>query len=149
MRAVIQRVFEAQVQVDGATVARIGGGLVVLLGVSRSDTPGDAHALAEKVVHLRIFNDPSGRMELSLLDVGQEALVVSQFTLMGDARRGRRPAWSEAAPQEEARSLYEEFTRALRSSGIPVATGVFRAQMRLALVNDGPVTILLDSQKTF
>ncbi len=149
MRAVVQRVSSASVAVDGQAVARIGTGLVVLLGVARGDADGDAEALAEKVAHLRVFGDEAGLMNRSLLEVSGAALVVSQFTLLGDARKGRRPSFIEAAAPEEAQRLYELFCARLRGLGAEVATGVFRALMDVALVNHGPVTLLLDSRKLF
>ena len=149
MRAVVQRVSEASVRVDGGLRGAIGAGLVVLLGVQVGDADADAVALADKVVNLRVFADAAGQMNRSVLDVRGGLLVVSQFTLLGDARRGRRPSYVEAARPEEADRLYGRFVEALRPSGLEVATGVFRATMRLALVNDGPVTILLDSRKLF
>jgi len=149
MRAVLQRVSEASVSVEGALVGRIGTGLLVLLGVGQGDTEADADYLAEKTVSLRVFPDEAGQMNRSVRDVGGGILVVSQFTLYGDARKGRRPGYSEAAAPEEANRLYERYVGRLRPSGLPVATGVFRAMMDVALVNRGPVTILLDSRKAF
>jgi D-aminoacyl-tRNA deacylase len=149
MRAVVQRVAEASVRVDGALVSRIGPGLLVLLGVGRGDADADANELADKVANLRILADEEGRMNRSLVDTGGEALVVSQFTLYGDARKGRRPGYTDAAPPEEANRLYEHFVARLRSAGLRVQTGTFRAMMDVALVNQGPVTILLDSHRTF
>ena len=149
VRAVVQRVSEASVRVDGEPVGEIGPGLVVLLGVGREDGQTDAEYLADKVLNLRIFPDESGQMNRSVLDVGGGLLVVSQFTLLGDVRRGRRPSYGEAAPPEEADRLYGHFVDQLRPSGLPVATGVFRAMMDVSLVNQGPVTILLDSRKQF
>ena len=146
MRAVVQRVSEASVAVDGAVVGRIGRGLLVLLGVGASDNLADAELLAEKVAHLRIFSDSEGRFNRSLLDVGGGALVVSQFTLYADTRRGRRPSFSDAAPPEVAAPLVDAFAAALRQLSIVVATGAFGAHMHVALVNEGPVTILLDSE---
>lgn len=148
MRAVIQRVIRASVTVDGRVAAEIGAGLLVLLGVSRTDDPGSASYLAEKIANLRIFSDDVGKMNLSVLDAGGSALVVSQFTLYGDTRGGRRPSYIQAAPPEEAKRLYQEFVRSMRSLGVTVETGVFQAHMQVDLVNDGPVTILLDSEKT-
>ena len=147
MRAVIQRVTRASVIVEGRVAGEIGAGLLVLLGVSRTDNPETAAYLAEKIVNLRIFSDEAGKMNLSLLDVGGSALLVSQFTLYGDTRGGRRPSYIQAAPPEQASLLYEEFVRSIRSLGVPVHTGVFQAHMQVELVNDGPVTILLDSEK--
>jgi len=149
VRAVVQRAGEASVRVDGEVVGRIGPGLVVLLGVGRDDTEKDADVLAEKVLNLRIFPDEQGQMNRSVCDTGGGLLVVSQFTLMGDARRGRRPSYVEAAGPEDAERLYAHFVQRLRPSGLDVATGVFRAMMDVALVNQGPVTILLDSRKQF
>jgi D-tyrosyl-tRNA(Tyr) deacylase len=149
VRAVVQRVSEASVRVDGATVGEIGPGLVVLLGVGRDDRERDAEYLADKVVNLRVFPDEAGQMNRSVVDVGGGVLVVSQFTLLGDVRRGRRPSYGEAAPPQEADRLYTHFVNQLRPSGLPVATGVFQAMMDVALVNEGPVTILLDSRKRF
>lgn len=145
----VQRVKEASVRVDGEVVGSIGSGLVVLLGVGTGDGERDAEYLADKVLHLRVFEDDSGQMNRSVLEVGGALLVVSQFTLFGDARRGRRPSYVEAAPPEEANRLYAHFVEQLRPSGLEVATGVFRAMMDVALVNEGPVTILLDSRKAF
>ncbi len=149
MRAVIQRVTRASVTVDGRVAGEIRAGLLVLLGVSRTDNIESAPYLAEKIANLRIFSDEAGKMNLSLLDVGGSALVVSQFTLYGDTRGGRRPSYIQAAPPEEASRLYEEFARSMRALGVTVETGVFQAHMQVELVNDGPVTILLDSEKTF
>jgi D-tyrosyl-tRNA(Tyr) deacylase len=146
---VVQRASEASVQVDGEVVGRIGSGLVVLLGVGRDDADRDAEILADKVLNLRVFPDEEGQMNRSVLDVGGDLLVISQFTLMGDARKGRRPSYIEAAAPDEASRLYEHFVGRLRLSGLEVATGVFRAMMDVALVNQGPVTILLDSRKRF
>ena len=147
MRAVIQRVTRASVTVEGRVTGEIGAGLLVLLGVSRTDNPESAAYLAEKIANLRIFSDEAGKMNLSLLDVGGSALLVSQFTLYGDTRGGRRPSYIQAAPPEQASLLYQEFVRSIRSLGVPVQTGVFQAHMQVELVNDGPVTILLDSEK--
>ncbi len=149
VRAVVQRVTEASVRVAGATAGSIGRGLVVLLGVAVGDTETDADPLADKVLNLRVFPDDAGQMNRSVLDVSGGLLVVSQFTLLGDARRGRRPSYIEAAPPDEADRLYQRFVSRLRPSGLEVATGVFRAMMDVALVNQGPVTILLDSRKLF
>ncbi len=149
MRAVVQRVKEASVRVDGEVVGAIGFGMLVLLGVDREDAEEDAGYLADKALHLRIFPDDAGQMNLSVLEAGGAILAVSQFTLLGDARRGRRPGFSAAAPPEEANRLYESFVARLRASGLRVETGVFRAMMDVALVNQGPVTILLDSRKLF
>jgi D-aminoacyl-tRNA deacylase len=149
MRAVVQRVSRACVTVEQRVTGEIGAGLMVLLGVGREDSPEVAASLAEKVAHLRIFEDQQGKMNRSLLDVKGAALVVSQFTLYGDARGQRRPSFISAAPPEQAAALYEEFNKALRALGITVATGIFQAMMSVELVNEGPVTILLDSDKTF
>ncbi len=149
MRAVVQRVSEASVRVDGSVVGAVGPGLLVLLGVDRDDREEDAEYLAEKTLHLRIFPDDAGQMNRSVLETRGEILAVSQFTLLGDARRGRRPGYSAAAAPEEANRLYECFVARLRPSGLKVETGVFRAMMDVALVNQGPVTILLDSRKLF
>ena len=146
MRAVIQRVSEASVTVDGEVVGQIGRGLLVLLGVGRGDGPADAALLAEKTAGMRIFADDEGRFNRSALDVGAAALVVSQFTLYADTRRGRRPSFSDAALPEIAAALVEAFAAALRQQGLAVATGSFGAYMRVALVNEGPVTIVLDSE---
>jgi len=149
MRAVVQRVREASVTVAGRVVSRIGPGLLVLLGVGQGDTDQDATLLAEKVVNLRIFADDAGHMNLSALDTRGALLVVSQFTLYGDARKGRRPSFVQAAPPAEAERLYRRFVEAVRASGLAVGEGVFQADMDVALVNQGPVTILLDSGKSF
>ena len=149
MRAVVQRVAEASVRVEGAVVGSIGRGLLVLLGVGRGDAEKDAEALAERVAHLRIFADEAGHMNRSLLETGGEVLLVSQFTLYGDARKGRRPSFVDAAAPAEANRLYGLFAAHLRAAGLRVEEGVFRAMMDVALVNHGPVTILLDSAKTF
>lgn len=149
MRAVVQRVSRARVIVDGSVTGEIANGLVVLLGVGRDDTSAVTAGMAEKISNLRIFEDDQGKMNRSLLDVKGSALVVSQFTLYGDARGQRRPSFVAAAQAEQAIKLYEEFTDALRRLGITVATGVFGAMMSVELVNEGPVTILLDSDKTF
>lgn len=149
MRAVVQRVSEASVRVEGRLAGEIGRGLVVLLGVGRGDAEKDARLLAEKVAGLRIFEDEAGLMNRSVSEVGGAVLVVSQFTLYGDARRGRRPSFLEAAPPAEAVPLYRRFVEALGAVGLPVAEGVFRAMMDVRLVNQGPVTILLDSRKEF
>ncbi len=149
MRAVVQRVSRAKVTVGGEVSGEIGAGLMILLGVGREDTAAVASALAEKAANLRIFEDQNEKMNLSLLDVKGSALVVSQFTLYGDARGGRRPSFIAAAPPELAKALYEEFCAALRKLGVQVGTGVFQAMMSVELVNEGPVTILLDSEKTF
>jgi D-tyrosyl-tRNA(Tyr) deacylase len=149
MRAVIQRVSKARVTVQGRVTGEIGTGLVVLLGVGREDSAEAAAYLAEKTANLRIFNDAEGKMNRSLIDVAGAALVVSQFTLYGDAREGRRPGFTRAAPPEEANRLYEEFVRVLRGLNVSVETGMFQTHMEVELTNDGPVTILLDSEKLF
>jgi D-tyrosyl-tRNA(Tyr) deacylase len=148
MRAVVQRVTRARVTVESRIAGEIRAGLLILLGVARTDNPESASYLAEKIANLRIFSDAAGKMNLSLLEVKGSALVVSQFTLYGDTRGGRRPSYVQAAPPEEANRLYEEFVRSLRALGVPVETGVFQAHMEVELANDGPVTILLDSEKT-
>lgn len=149
MRAVVQRVLRAKVTVDGETVGEIGRGFVVLLGVSRDDTPADADYMAEKVAGLRVFEDEQGKMNRSLQDVGGAVLAVSQFTLYGDVRRGRRPGFDRAARPEQAEPLYLRFVEQLKARGLTVATGRFQAHMEVELVNDGPVTILIDSERTF
>jgi D-tyrosyl-tRNA(Tyr) deacylase len=149
MRAVIQRVSRGEVRVDGASVGAVGRGLVVLLGVARGDAEADARALADKVAALRVFEDQAGKMNLALAEVGGGVLVISQFTLLGDARKGNRPSFIEAAEPDLGRALYERFCVLLREKGLPVATGIFRATMSVELVNDGPVTILLDSRRGF
>jgi len=149
VRAVVQRVAWARVRVRERTVGEIGRGVLVLLGVGREDEHADAEYLAEKIVHLRIFEDAEGKMNRSLLDVGGDMLVVSQFTLYGDCRRGRRPSYSEAAPPDRARALYEHFIATARRYGLCVQTGVFQEMMEVELVNAGPVTLLLDSRKQF
>ena len=149
MRAVVQRVSRARVSVHGSVMGEITTGLLILIGVGRDDTSAVGRELAERIANLRIFEDDQQKMNRSLLDVKGSALVVSQFTLYGDARGQRRPSFVAAAPAEQAKNLYEEFAEALRSLGVTVATGVFGAMMSVELVNDGPVTILLDSDKTF
>jgi D-tyrosyl-tRNA(Tyr) deacylase len=149
VRAVVQRVAEATVRVEDKAVGQIGAGLLVLLGVGQGDAEADADYVAEKVLHLRIFPDGEGQMNLSVLDTRGDLLAVSQFTLYGDTRRGRRPGYSAAALPEEANRLYRYFVDRLRESGLRVEEGVFRAMMDVSLVNRGPVTILLDSAKTF
>ncbi len=143
MRAVVQRVLRARVIVRGETVGASGPGLCVLLGVAADDVVADAERLAEKIARLRIFENDAGKFDLSLLDAGGEALVVSQFTLVADTSRGNRPSFSEAAPPEQAESLYEAFCGALSALGVRVETGIFGARMQLELVNDGPVTLVL------
>lgn len=145
MRAVVQRVTCAKVEVEGTVRGEIGHGVLVLLGVCRTDTPADAEFLAGKVVHLRIFSDDAGKMNRSLLDTGGAMLAVSQFTLYGDCRKGRRPSFDDAAPAEVARDLYEHFVAASRRLGARVETGVFQADMAVTLVNDGPVTLIVES----
>jgi D-tyrosyl-tRNA(Tyr) deacylase len=147
MRIVLQRVTRAHVEVAGETVGSIGAGLVILLGVTHQDTREDADYLASKVIQLRVFPDDAGRMNRSLLDAGGALLVVSQFTLYGDCRKGRRPGFDQAASPEHARGLYEYFVQRLESSNVTVATGVFQAEMEIHLVNDGPVTFVLDSTR--
>lgn len=149
MRAVLQRVSRARVTVDGNVTGEIGDGLMILLGVGKQDSDAVAVSLAEKVANLRIFEDQQQKMNLSLLDVKGAALVVSQFTLYGDARGQRRPSFISAAPSDLAKQSYQEFCEALRRLGVTVATGIFQAMMSVELVNEGPVTILLDSEKTF
>lgn len=149
MKALLQRVVRGAVSVDGATVGSIGEGLVVLLGVAAGDAARDADFLAEKTLHLRIFPDADGKLDHSLLETHGEALVVSQFTLLADTRRGRRPGFTEAAPPEQARTLCDYFTDRLRVAGVSVASGIFQAHMVVDIVNDGPVTIMLDSRDKF
>ncbi len=146
MRAVVQRVGSARVEVEGEVRGRIERGLLVLLGVAQGDTPKDAIWLADKIAGLRVFEDDAGKMNLSLEDVGGSMLVVSQFTLLGDCRKGRRPSFTGAAPREEADRLYEIFVDRVREQGLPVETGVFQARMQVHLVNDGPVTLMLDTR---
>lgn len=149
MRAVIQRVSRATVTVDQEQVGAIGQGLVVLLGIHREDQKADLDWLVDKIVHLRVFEDAEGKMNRSLLDTGGAMLIVSQFTLYGDCRKGRRPGYSTAARPEQAEALYENFVRAVQEQGVVTATGRFQAAMAVDLVNDGPVTLLLDSAKIF
>ena len=149
MRAVVQRVTSARVMVDGSVRGEIAAGLLVLVAVGREDTAATASVMAEKVTNLRIFNDEQGKMNRSLLDVGSAILAVSQFTLYGDARGQRRPSFIQAAPPEQGKALYDEFVRALQTLGVHVETGVFQTHMSVEMVNDGPVTILLDSDKLF
>ena len=149
MRAVVERVSRAKVTVEGQVTGEIGAGLMILLGVGKEDTSAVASGMAEKLANLRIFEDAAGKMNLSLLDAKGSAVVVSQFTLYGDARGQRRPSFITAAPPEQAKVLYEEFCEALRKLGVTVGTGIFRAMMSVELVNEGPVTILVDSDKTF
>jgi len=149
MRAVIQRVSRAKVTVNGETTGEIGNGLLVLLGVATGDTDADAAYLAEKIVGLRIFEDSEGKMNLSVADTAGAVLIVSQFTLYGDVRRGKRPSFDAAAPPQHARRLYEYFVDKIRTAGLTCETGRFQETMQVELVNEGPVTILLDSTKTF
>jgi D-tyrosyl-tRNA(Tyr) deacylase len=149
MRAVVQRVSAASVSVSGRVVGSAERGILVYLGVAQGDSEGDAEYLAEKIGGLRIFEDGDGKMNLSVVDIGGQALVISQFTLLADARKGRRPSYSDAAEPEIAERLYEHFAAELARIGIPTAKGVFQASMRVAYVNEGPVTILLDSRKQF
>jgi D-tyrosyl-tRNA(Tyr) deacylase len=144
MRAVLQRVTMARVEVDGAVVGEIGAGLLILLGVTKTDTAPQAELLADKILNLRIFSDDAGKMNRSLLDTGGAVLVVSQFTLYGDCRKGRRPSFDQAAPAEQAKTLYEQFVAAARRSGVRVETGVFQAHMAVSLLNDGPVTLIVE-----
>ena len=149
MRAVVQRVTEAWVLIEGEEVARIGPGMLILAGVDADDGPEDVAFMAKKLAHLRIFAGDGKLMHLSLLDLQAEALVVSQFTILGDCRKGRRPSFDHAAPPEMAEKLYEDLAAALAAYGLKVATGRFRQMMEVGLVNDGPVTLLLDSKKVF
>lgn len=149
MRAVVQRVAKASVSVGGEIVGKIGQGFVVLLGVSGEDTERDAEYLAGKIVKLRVFEDENGKMNISLLDIKGELLIVSQFTLYGDCKRGNRPGYDKAARPEAAKGLYEDFVAYCRGYGIKVETGIFQAMMQVELQNDGPVTLLLDSRKEF
>ncbi len=149
MRAVVQRVSSAEVRVEGRVAASIGAGLLVLLGVAGPDGPDDVRYISDKIAGLRIFPDEEGKMNRAIGEAGGSALVVSQFTLYGDARKGRRPSFDRAAPPVVAEALYQDVIRSLRERGLPVSTGVFQAEMAVALVNDGPVTILLDSAREF
>ena len=149
MRAVVQRVSQASVSVEGTCIATISAGVLVLLGVEQHDQAADVKYLVDKIAGLRIFADSQGLMNLSLVESGGEALVVSQFTLLGDVRRGRRPSFTAAAAPELANQLYQDFCRQLAERGMRVEQGRFQADMQVALVNDGPVTILIDSRKTF
>ena len=149
MRAVVQRVSKACVRVQGETVGSIGQGLVVLLGVHADDSEHQARWMADKIVHLRIFEDENGKMNRSLVDIGKEMLIVSQFTLYGDCRKGRRPGYSSAATPEKAEALYQKFVELVEALNISTATGRFQAMMEVSISNSGPVTLLLDSEKTF
>ena len=146
MRAVIQRVSESSVTVKNEVIAKIGRGLLVLLGIAKGDAPPDAEYLADKIINLRIFEDENGKMNRSLLEIGAQLLVVSQFTLLGDCRKGRRPSFIDAADPEDADKLYEFFVDTVRQKGVPVQTGRFRAMMEVALTNNGPVTLVLESK---
>lgn len=149
MRAIVQRVRQAWVKVGDEEVARIGHGILVLLGVEQKDSEEDARYLANKIAHLRIFEDEEGKLNRSVLEVGGEALVVSNFTLYGDCRKGRRPSFTDAAPPEVADALYQRFCELILAEGVPLHKGVFQAKMQVGLINDGPVTLLLDSSKLF
>ncbi len=149
MRAVVQRVNRARVEVEGRMTGEIGPGMVVLLGVAKTDTEADAAQLAEKIAGLRLFNDDNGKMNRSVEEVGGAVLVVSQFTLHGDCRKGRRPSFDRAAPAAQAQALYEKFLHVLRHRGLKVETGVFQAMMEVELVNAGPVTLLVDTDRSF
>ena len=149
MRAVVQRVSSARVRIRGKEHTSIGRGLLVLVGVEKNDTETDAATLAKKVVELRVFDDDHGRMNRSILDVGGAVLAVSQFTLLGDSRKGRRPSFEKAAPPDEARHLYDLFVAGIGQVGVEISTGVFRETMDVELTNDGPVTLLLDTRKAF
>jgi len=149
MRAVVQRVLSAGVSVEGRSLGRIGPGLLIFVGVARNDGPDDVQYIAAKIRELRIFPDTDGRMKRSVVDTGGEVLLVSQFTLVGDCRKGRRPAFDDAATPALAEALYEDVVRLLRESGLTVGTGQFQAHMAVELVNDGPVTMLLDSRRLF
>ncbi|MEW4562391.1 D-aminoacyl-tRNA deacylase [Bremerella sp. JC770] len=147
MRGVVQRVLEAHVKVDGQIVGQIEQGLVVLLGVAEGDTATDLKYLVEKTIHLRIFEDDEGKMNRSVIDVGGSILAISQFTLLGDCRKGRRPSFISAAKPEEANAMYESYVQQIREQGVKVETGIFQADMKVHLINDGPVTLVLDSSK--
>ncbi len=149
MRAVIQRVTNARVVIEGKEYSRIGPGLLVLVGVEKQDTPEDAEMLARRIIELRIFEDDAGKMNRSIAEAGGQILAVSQFTLLGDCRKGRRPSFDPAAPPDLARALYERFVNEIDGLGIEVATGVFQAAMNVELTNQGPVTFILDSRKRF
>lgn len=149
MRSVVQRVTRASVRVEGEAVGKIGAGLLILFGVGEKDGPGDLDWIVDKIVGLRIFEDEEGKMNRSVQDASGEILMVSQFTLYGDCRKGKRPSFSTAAPPEQAKVLFEQAVEKIREYGIQVETGVFQAEMQVELVNDGPVTLLLDSEKKF
>jgi D-aminoacyl-tRNA deacylase len=149
VRAVIQRVSGARVLIEGKEHSRIGAGMLVLLGVEKEDTTADAQLLARRIVELRIFEDEAGKMNRSIVDKGGQILAVSQFTLLGDCRKGRRPSFDPAAPPDIARTLYEQFVKEVDTLGVPVGTGVFQAMMDVELTNQGPVTFILDSRKRF
>jgi D-tyrosyl-tRNA(Tyr) deacylase len=149
MRAVVQRVRRAEVRVDGKVVGRIGPGLLVLVGIAKGDSPETGKTLAEKIVHLRIFDDHEGRMNLDVREAGEAVFAVSEFTLYGDCRKGRRPNYTRAASPDDALPLYQGFVESLKSLGVRVETGEFRAMMDVDLLNDGPVTLLLDTDRTF
>ncbi len=149
MRAVVQRVSRASVHVDRQLSGSIDNGLVVFLGIHPNDGPGEIQWMADKIIHLRIFDDVDGKMNHSLLDLGKEMLIISQFTLYGDCRKGRRPGYSDAAPPNLAEPIYQRFVGEVQRRGIRVATGRFQASMEVELVNDGPVTLLIDSEKRF
>lgn len=149
MRAVVQRTTDANVTIDNTIVGAIGHGLVVLLGIHAEDSQTEINWMADKVINLRIFEDDEGKMNLSLKDIGGQMLIISQFTLYGDCRKGRRPGYSSAAPPAIAEPIYQQFVEEIQSRGVTVATGTFQASMQVKLVNDGPVTLMLDSQKQF
>jgi D-tyrosyl-tRNA(Tyr) deacylase len=149
MRCVVQRVSRASVSVDGRVVGRIGTGLLVLVGVANGDGQADIEYTASKLLGLRVFGDPDGKMNRSVVDVGGSMLVISQFTLLGDVRRGRRPSFIDAAPSEAGRAAYGELVARVRAAGVPVEAGIFQAHMDVELVNDGPVTLLIDSRRLF
>ena len=148
MRAIVQRVSHASVSVDGVVTGAIGSGLLVLLGVARNDTTKEAGYLVEKITHLRVFNDPAGKMNLSVFETGGEILVISQFTLYGDCRKGRRPSFDRAAAPGEARPLYEHFLERIGATGLTVAAGIFQAHMEVSSTNIGPVTLVIDSDES-
>lgn len=145
MRAVVQRVKESSLSVDGKIIGKIGAGLLVLIGIAKKDTISDIDFIADKILNLRIFEDENKKMNRSVLDIGGEILVVSQFTLLGDCRKGRRPSFIDAAEPEKANELYEKFVEKIRGRGVKVKTGIFRAMMDVSLVNDGPVTLIVES----